>query len=150
MKACTRCGQTKSELEFSLRAKDADKRRSICIKCMGTYFRAFYERNRSAYNCAQVLYRTKYRRRNRALVLAVLEEHPCVDCGENDLTVLEFDHVRGRKIDEISALVAKGARIELLRRELEKCDVRCANCHRRRTSRERGYYRAKVKQLEAV
>jgi hypothetical protein len=32
------------------------------------------------------------------------EGHPCVDCGEGVSTVFEFDHVRGSKTDDVSAI----------------------------------------------
>jgi hypothetical protein len=72
------------------------------------------------------------RRRLRAklIVLEYLQFHPCIGCGETDVLVLEFDH-RGDKKATISFLVRMG-RCEALKREIEKCDVRCANCHRKR------------------
>ncbi len=61
-----------------------------------------------------------------------LTEHPCVDCGELDPIVLDFDHARDKSAN-VSDLVASRASIEDVRKEIEKCAVRCANCHRRRT-----------------
>lgn len=69
-----------------------------------------------------------------ARLLAYLVEHPCVDCGEADLRVLEFDHRDGaRKTAEVTKLAADGVTWTAVLREIEKCDVRCANCHRART-----------------
>lgn len=67
-----------------------------------------------------------------------LESHPCVDCGESDPVVLEFDHVRGEKTRPVSILVkwSWGRVVE----EIEKCAVRCANCHRRVTASRAGWY----------
>ena len=31
--------------------------------------------------------------------------------------------------------------LEVLKAEIAKCEVRCANCHRRKTSRDNGSYR---------
>lgn len=74
--------------------------------------------------------------RNRAAKRAIVEQylvtHPCVDCGEADPIVLEFDHVRGEKASNISDLVVSGG-LRKLMDEIAKCDVRCANCHRRAT-----------------
>ena len=63
-----------------------------------------------------------------------LEGHPCVDCGERDIVVLEFDHVLQPKLGEISVMVYKRVSLTRFKREIEKCVVRCANCHRRRTA----------------
>jgi hypothetical protein len=49
--------------------------------------------------------------------------------------VLEFDHVRGVKRAEISKLVPHSSSIENIVTEIEKCVVRCANCHCRKTAR---------------
>jgi TnpA family transposase len=50
----------------------------------------------------------------------------CVDCGYRDHhAALHFDHVRGEKT--INVCNAKS--IEQARREIVKCEVRCANCH---------------------
>lgn len=57
----------------------------------------------------------------------------CADCGEKDVLVLEFDHVRGSKVECVSVLVAKSAPLHTVKGELSKCEVVCANCHRRRT-----------------
>ena len=75
----------------------------------------------------------------RALVRAILLESPCADCGADDPAVLELDHV-GPKRREVSVLVSRGLRESALRREIEQCEVVCANCHRRRTAR-RGRWR---------
>lgn len=62
--------------------------------------------------------------------------HPCVDCGEADPIVLEFDHRDGSlKSFNVGAQMARA--ISVIKEEMDKCDVRCANCHRRKTYRDR-------------
>jgi hypothetical protein len=34
-----------------------------------------------------------------------LSSHPCLDCGEHDPVVLDFDHVHGKKECDVNALV---------------------------------------------
>lgn len=48
------------------------------------------------------------RKRNREYVDEFLKQNPCVDCGENDVVVLEFDHVRGVKKIEVTVAINRG------------------------------------------
>lgn len=73
------------------------------------------------------------RHRGKQYIDEYLKTHPCVDCGETDIVVLDFDHVRGRKIREVRAMT--GNTIESIQREIDKCEVVCSNDHRRRTAR---------------
>ena len=63
-----------------------------------------------------------------------LIEQACVDCGEADPIVLEFDHVRGTKQDNVSTLIGRAFSWKRILEEVAKCEVRCANCHRRKTA----------------
>ena len=63
---------------------------------------------------------------------------PCVDCGEDDPTVLDFDHVRGDKrcaLGDVAKLITLP--VDDLLAEIAKCDIRCANCHRKVTQQRR-------------
>lgn len=77
----------------------------------------------------------RYEAEKRAWIDAYLADHPCVDCGEDDREVLDFDHVRGKKTAAVSAFIRGGYSLAKLIAEVAKCDVRCANCHRRITRR---------------
>jgi hypothetical protein len=81
----------------------------------------------------------RYAERNRAVVALYLSSRACVDCGEADPRVLEFDHVRGKKLGNVSSLRTGGYSLERLEAELAKCEVRCANCHRRKTVQQFGW-----------
>ncbi len=66
-----------------------------------------------------------------------LKLDPCSDCGNTFHPVcMDFDHVRGEKLFNISAAKNLAITEETLLLELDKCDLTCANCHRLRT-----YYR---------
>lgn len=71
------------------------------------------------------------------IVFDLLSQRPCIDCGESDPVVLEFDH---RDPATKRAAISEGIHacwsIEDLLEEIAKCDVRCANCHRRKTAQE--------------
>ncbi len=87
--------------------------------------------------------RKRRRTETRKSVFAYLRANPCVDCGEDDIAVLEFDHRdRATKEMRVSALVCQGYGWMTIKEEIDKCDVRCANCHRRRTSKQLGWYAA--------
>src|SRR4051794_14200211 len=72
--------------------------------------------------------------------------HPCADCGETDPTVLEFDHLRDKSFNIGSALPYRNWQTVL--DEIEKCEVVCANCHRRRTMRRMGALRTLLAEAE--
>lgn len=52
----------------------------------------------------------------------------CVDCGNRDIRVLEFDHVTGRKLANVARMVIDSS-LDKIIAEVSKCEVRCRNCH---------------------
>jgi hypothetical protein len=81
------------------------------------------------------LNRSRKRRTNKyEFFRRVKSIYGCVDCGNKDWRVLEFDHVnREDKKNSISRLIANNANIKTLKKEVKKCVIRCANCHRIKT-----------------
>lgn len=103
-----------------------------------------YDRERYARLKSEWLRRTNARHNAvrqaiRDVIIAYLAKHPCVDCAEADPVVLDFDHVRGEKSFSISAANNRLCSIDRLLAEIAKCEIRCSNCHRRKTHRERGH-----------
>lgn len=75
---------------------------------------------------------TKQEKINRAYIKEI-KEVPCADCGQSyPSCVMDFDHVTGRKLGNIS-LVARSWSLEKLIKEIAKCQIVCSNCHRIRT-----------------
>ena len=85
----------------------------------------------------------RYIKRNQEYVLEYLKENPCIDCGETDPIVLDFDHVnRKEKYRSIALMIRRATALNKIIEEISKCVVRCANCHRRKTSKELGWFRS--------
>lgn len=139
MKFCPRCKETKP-LDAFFRKKDR-RAGSYCKPCQLSYVREHYRRTAGAYNARRYALHAIYTERNRGIVLRHLKTHPCVDCGERDLLVLDFDHISGTKHGDISRMIGGGTSVERLEAEIAKCVVRCSNCPRRKTATERGSYR---------
>lgn len=79
------------------------------------------------------------RDRTRALINDHLKANPCVDCGETNTIVLEFDHIGDDKDFNLSDAARNGYGIKRIKEEIAKCEVRCANCHRKKTYERSGW-----------
>lgn len=71
-------------------------------------------------------------------------ERGCRDCGTKDSRVLEFDHINDNKEGQVSTLIGINANMEKVMAEAEKCEIRCANCHRIRHFEEKKNKRASL------
>lgn len=140
-KTCIKCHYEKPIEQFSWRHKN-DKRRAECKDCFNIERRKDYIKNKNK-QIAQTSKRIKtYRNDKRFKVLEYLLLHPCVICGENDPVVLEFDHVDADdKINTICNMVRGATTMVDLEIEMDKCQVLCANCHRRKTASQFGFYK---------
>ena len=130
-------------MEFPYRSLRTQTRQWICLLCQREYTNEWYLRNRTR-QVANAKVRSHHATadlKNR--VREYLLGHPCVDCGESDPGVLDFDHLRDKKAN-ISTLVQSGVSWQSLADEIAKCEVRCANCHRRRTATMGRYYRTRA------
>jgi len=60
----------------------------------------------------------------------------CVDCGNSNSLIMELDHVRGEKVNQLSRMVRKSSAytLEQVKEEYAKCDPRCPNCHKKVTN----------------
>jgi hypothetical protein len=79
------------------------------------------------------------KKRNGLYVFQYLKNHPCVDCGESDPIVLEFDHQHSKERN-VSDLLRGSYSLKKVILEIDKCEVRCANCHRRKTAKQFNWY----------
>jgi hypothetical protein len=74
-------------------------------------------------------------RERRQEVWARLAEYKktlsCVRCGFADYRALDFHHLDpGEKDVAVADFVSRGASSAKIKKEIEKCVVLCANCHR--------------------
>jgi hypothetical protein len=140
-KICTRCQVEKDLHSFSARKLSKDGRAAWCRDCFKENWRERYYKNHERYRKSHNTSRSRIREENARKVFEYLSDHSCVNCGEPDPIVLEFDHRdKSDKIENISNLILDSSwtRIE---KEIEKCDVLCANCHRRKSAAQFGYKR---------
>jgi hypothetical protein len=136
---CCTCGVDKPLSEFALKNRERGARATKCRSCQAAYSREHYRRNKPAYLERTATQRKFNREECRQQVYNYLIGHPCVDCGESDPIVLEFDHRDpSKKRASISRLMSH-VTWAALQREIARCDVRCANCHRRRTAEQFGW-----------
>jgi hypothetical protein len=139
LRRCGRCGEEKPADDFAWRRRRRLQRDSLCRPCRSAYGREHYEANRQRYiDQARVAKAARRLKRTRFLI-EFFKTHPCADCGERDPVVLEFDHIEAKSFDIAQALPDRKWRTIL--DEMAKCEVVCANCHRRRTARRRGAMR---------
>jgi hypothetical protein len=78
----------------------------------------------------QLAHRDKQNLKRR--LAEIKEASGCVDCGINNHIILDFDHLRNKKYN-ISRMIHDGFSWKAIKKEIEKCEIVCANCHRIRT-----------------
>lgn len=140
MKQCATCGETKPEAEFYWRNKSQKKRWGTCKSCQKIQRQRWYQNNKETHKQRAMNQKRKRVWEARQLVWDYLTSHPCEVCGESDPAVLEFDHIRGNKKMNITDMASAGYSDGTILQEIGKCQVLCANCHRRKTKKERGWF----------
>ena len=139
-KRCTMCHRNRDLKFFNKNSVRADGLQSDCRDCSNLKSRAYYQSNVDKHKVAVLIIKQRRIKENQERIREYLIAHPCVDCGESDLVVLEFDHVRGKKLGGVCAMIQRACGWNRISAEIEKCEVRCANCHRRKTARQEGYH----------
>lgn len=141
MKTCSRCGNEHPLDFFHRDSRSKDGHTVWCKNCKQDHWRE----NATPERLATIRTREAMRRDEKyRYIMGYLLDHPCVDCGEIDLLVLEFDHRSGveKRSDRVLSL-ACNPRSTMTRiiNEIAKCDVRCANCHKRITHKRANSWR---------
>lgn len=126
MKNCYKCGINKNISEFSINKNKADKLNSECKECQKKYFKEYYKNNKEKHIKA-VTENKSYKKKEIARYK--IEQGGCIRCGYNKHPVaLQFHH-----LDKNTKDFNIGANLhlpwELLLKEIEKCEILCANCH---------------------
>lgn len=136
MKVCNKCKKEREEIEFSFRDKNLEIRKERCRVCDKEYHDEYYSKNRDKEIQRSGVARDIARNRNREYLIDYLANHPCIDCYETDIVVLEFDHITNNKYKSIAEMAWSCHSIKSIEKEIAKCVVRCANCHRRKTAKQ--------------
>ncbi len=134
MRRCTKCGDEKPLRNFAWKKRGV-RRATKCKDCHAEYRAKHYQKNKQKYLDKSKVTNQEYEKRFRAFVFQYLSDHQCVNCGFSDIRALGFDHVKGKKRLDVSRM--KTYAIETIAREIAKCEIRCANCHRIITSKRR-------------
>lgn len=89
-----------------------------------------------AYHCSPTtkqksIENTKNRRKHKSKTIAEIKSKlKCCICGEHRYWLLDFHHRDPNEKDFNVSKIMRYKGMELMLKEIEKCDVLCANCHR--------------------
>lgn len=143
MKICSGCKASKPLTEFNTHTGKKDGYQSQCKDCNKKTAKEYYERNKVAHKATINKRNKENRARMLKQMLDYLDIHPCIDCKETDPVVLEFDHQRDKTYN-ISGMMRDGRPWISVLKEIEKCEVVCSNCHKRRTAKQFKWYKLRA------
>lgn len=142
-KKCGICLITKSKNQFNKR-NDSLGIKYLCRKCELVKSVKYNKEHRKRLN----ILNRKRKENIKKWVNRYLKNKPCLDCKiKYHPYCMDFDHVDGRnKTRTIATLVGDGYSKSRILKEISKCDLICANCHRLRTFK-RGWNRWKKRKI---
>jgi hypothetical protein len=144
VRRCGRCKREKPVGQFAWRRRARGQLDNYCRACRAEYKQEHYAANKARYIAAAGQRRKAMVEERTQYLVAFLREHPCADCGENDPVVPRVRPPTDKKFAISKGLQDRNWQDML--DEIAKCDVVCANCHRRRTAKRGGFIRAAVAQ----
>lgn len=132
-----------------MRSKSTGKLHAQCKQCYKTHRETYaaehYSKYQESYRERAKIRRAKFRRQFQINLLTYLADKECVLCGENDVRVLEFDHLDpANKAYDISRVSRLGYSWERTLLEINKCRILCANCHKKHTAQQFKWYKAEL------
>lgn len=139
-KRCSKCRALKIDIDFNFKDKKKNIRKNQCKKCTRLVSSAAYNKNREYYLRYRNNRNRKLMKESMRFLYEYLCKNPCIDCGINNPVILQFDHIRGKKRFSVCEMVRRRYSINAIITEITKCVVRCANCHAKKTAKERNYY----------
>lgn len=147
MKTCSKCSQEKRLSDYFVKNKQTGRLHAQCKACYkahrATYQKQHYEKYKEAYLKRATIRRTAFRQEFRTNMMNYLINKSCVLCGERDIRTFEFDHLDPKKkIFTISQAVRLGHSWDDVLAEIKKCRILCANCHKKETANQFGWYKA--------
>ena len=143
MLKCKKCEIEKLEVDFYFRNKKENKRHSVCKVCseQNRKSKEHYEQYKDEYIARNRIRQERLLNENRQNLSNYVSDKACVDCGESDPIVLEFDHLKPEeKKYGISKMMCDYKWSQILD-EINKCELVCANCHKRRTAKQFGWWK---------
>lgn len=141
MKQCSKCKITKPKEAFNKNKSKKDGLQNQCKQCHCLTAADHYKTHKAQHKALTARRNKRICDELKEFIFQYLKDHPCVDCAESDPIVLDFDHVRGTKTTSISNMIRSFYSQNTIAKEIEKCEVRCANCHRRKTARQFGWFK---------
>lgn len=144
-KICSHCNEEKSFDEYHKDCTSTDGFCRKCKKCTREYRQNYYHENRNKEISLARIYTDNRRKNIRNFFKDYLVGCECIDCGETNRNLLEFDHVRGDKLFTISEAKRGAYTDEKIMDEVKKCEIRCCNCHRLIT-----YYRRVIEREKCL
>lgn len=94
--------------------------------------RRWYEQNTELHKARSKERRARVGAENRSKIIKIKESNPCTDCKEfYPFYVMQFDHINNDKHADVGTMVNHSW--SAIQREIEKCELVCANCHAART-----------------
>lgn len=135
-KICSKCKIKKKLKDFYFRK--SGKRSGTCYEkckeCMKTRGRSYYHINHDRQLKLAILRRNKTKDQMRKFLI-IIKDEPCADCKQKYPSyVMDFDHRHGKKKEHnIARMIIGGWSKTKIEKEIKKCDIVCANCHRIRT-----------------
>lgn len=128
MKKCITCGIDKKLNLFHKNKNKPDGLQSECKECCKIRDKKYYKKyGNKKY---QKISKSHYKRKSEFISRYKKIFGKCVDCGIKDWRVLQFDHLKDKK-DNIPNM--KNRSIKVIKEEIRKCVLRCANCHQIKT-----------------
>lgn len=137
MIVCKKCKCEKSEYEFSWNNKLYKRYMRWCKVCVRQYDKQRWQS--IEYKKKKKQQQIVRRKKNRLIICEYLKNKQCIDCSENRIPTLQFDH-KFNKCYNVSDMLTHGNGINTILKEIQKCNIRCANCHALKTAIEQGWY----------
>jgi hypothetical protein len=146
MKTCMDCKIEYEIEEFPWKNKTKGWRSPRCKKCYNLWYKQYFSRedNRKKQVERVTKVNKKMIEEARIYIFEYLKQNPCIDCGESNPIVLEFDHKDPKdKSFIVSSAITRTSyvNLEIVKNEINKCEIRCANCHRIKTAKQQNYWK---------